>query len=211
MFQHGDLVADVLDDGEVMGDEEVGEAELLLQIHEKIDDLGLDGNVEGADRLVANDEFRFDGEGAGDADALALAAAKLVRETAGVGGVEADQLEKFGHAGRAVGRGYFREMDLQRLRKDGANAKAGIEGVIRVLKDHLDLFAVGAETGAVKGGDLLAVVGGGAGGGVLQTDEDPAEGGLAGTAFADEAEGGALVDFKGDVVECLDHTGLALK
>jgi hypothetical protein len=40
-------------------------------------------------------------------------------------------------------------MDLQRLRKDGANAKAGIEGVIRVLKDHLDLFAVGSETGSV--------------------------------------------------------------
>ena len=69
----------MLDDGEVVGDEEVGEAEAILQVGEEVDDLGLDGDVEGADGLVADDEVGFDGEGAGDADALALAAAELVR------------------------------------------------------------------------------------------------------------------------------------
>ena len=87
VLQNGDLVADVLDDGEVVSDEEIGEVELVLEIHKEVDDLGLDGDVEGADRFIADDELGFNGKGAGDTDPLALAAAKLVGETAGVGGI----------------------------------------------------------------------------------------------------------------------------
>ena len=42
----GDAVADVLHHGEVVGDEEVGEAEVFLEIDEKVEDLGLDGDIE---------------------------------------------------------------------------------------------------------------------------------------------------------------------
>ena len=66
-------VADVLDDGEVLGDEEVGEPQLLLEIVEQVEDLALDRDVERRDRLVAHDEVRVEREGTGDADALALA------------------------------------------------------------------------------------------------------------------------------------------
>ena len=69
---------DVLDDREVVGDEEVGEAELLLEVLEEVEDLGLDGDVEGRDGLVAEHQLGPQGEGAGDADALALAAGELV-------------------------------------------------------------------------------------------------------------------------------------
>src|SRR5215217_1141493 len=65
----GDAVGDVLDDGEVVGDEEVGQTELLLEVFEEVDDLGLDRDVEGGDRFVADDEVGVGGEGAGDADA----------------------------------------------------------------------------------------------------------------------------------------------
>ena len=62
-----------------MGDEEVGELQLLPQLLEQVDDLGLDRDVERRDRLVADDEVRRRGERPGDADALALAAGELVR------------------------------------------------------------------------------------------------------------------------------------
>ena len=61
MFEDGNLIADMFNHGEVMGDEEVGEIELFLKIHQKIDDLGLDRNVEGTDRFVTDDELRFHG------------------------------------------------------------------------------------------------------------------------------------------------------
>ena len=91
VFENGDLIADVFNDGEVVGDKEVSKVELFLKIHEEVDDLGLDRDIEGTDRFVADDKFRFDGEGAGNADALALASAKFVGESAGVGRVEADK------------------------------------------------------------------------------------------------------------------------
>ena len=43
---------------EVVGDEQVGEAELLLQVFEQVDDLRLDRDVERRDRLVADDQLR---------------------------------------------------------------------------------------------------------------------------------------------------------
>ena len=78
---HRDAVADVLHDREVVGDEEVGQAELALEVLEQVDDLRLDGDVERGDRLVADDELRVQRQGSGDADALALAAGELVRES----------------------------------------------------------------------------------------------------------------------------------
>src|SRR5881628_1439099 len=43
---HRDARRDVLDYGKVVGDEEVGEPELRLEVLEQVDDLRLDGHVE---------------------------------------------------------------------------------------------------------------------------------------------------------------------
>lgn len=91
VFENRDLIADVFNDGEIVGNEKVGEVKFFLEVHQKVDDLGLNRDIEGTDRLVANNKLRFDGESAGNADALALASAKFVGEAAGVGRVEADK------------------------------------------------------------------------------------------------------------------------
>ena len=62
----------MLDDGDVVGNEEIGEAELALQIAEQVDDLRLHRDVERRNRLVADDEPGIERQCAGDADALAL-------------------------------------------------------------------------------------------------------------------------------------------
>src|SRR5690606_35535477 len=87
-------VADVAHDGEVVGDEEVGEVELVLEILEQVDDLRLDGHVERGDRLVGDDEVGLHSERAGDTDALTLTAGELMREAAGEVRVEAHRLKK---------------------------------------------------------------------------------------------------------------------
>ena len=91
---HPDPVADVLDDREVVGDEQVGQAELLLEVVEQVQDLALDRHVERRDGLVADDELGVEGERPGDADALALAARELVRVAVDVALVEADLAEQ---------------------------------------------------------------------------------------------------------------------
>ena len=73
---HRDPVADVADDGQVVGDEEVGQPELALEPLEQVDDLRLDRDVERADGLVGHDQVRVEGERPRHADALPLAAAR---------------------------------------------------------------------------------------------------------------------------------------
>ena len=53
----GDLVADVLDHAEVVRDEDVAQLELLAQVFQQVDDLGLDGHVQRAHGFVADDEL----------------------------------------------------------------------------------------------------------------------------------------------------------
>ena len=80
-----------------MRDEEEGQVELRLQVFHQVDDLRLDGDVEGRDRLVGNDEARVEDERAGDADALALAARELVRIAVDEVGIEPDHAHHLLH------------------------------------------------------------------------------------------------------------------
>jgi hypothetical protein len=88
-----DPVGDVADDGEVVGDEEVRQVELVLQLDEEVEHLRLDRDVEGGDGLVGDDELGPQHERAGKPDPLALAAAELMRVAPGRLGAEADALE----------------------------------------------------------------------------------------------------------------------
>ena len=81
-------------------DEEVGEVQLPPQLHEQVQDLRLDGDVERRHRLVADQEVRLHRERAGDADALPLAAGELVRVAAAEGRVEAGAAHLLVHVGR---------------------------------------------------------------------------------------------------------------
>ena len=55
-----DKVTNVLNHSKIMGNEQIRDAQLFLQILQEIDDLSLDADIESADRLVANDETRLD-------------------------------------------------------------------------------------------------------------------------------------------------------
>ena len=113
------------DDVEVVGDEDEGELELPLQVLQEVEDLRLHGHVERRDRLVADDELRVDGERAGDADALPLAARELEREAVVVL-VEADDLEQLLDAALHLGVGAHL-VHLEGLRDDEADALARVQ------------------------------------------------------------------------------------
>ena len=49
----------MLDDREIVGDHDIRQIELRLQVGQEIDDLRLDGDIQGRDRLVGDDELRF--------------------------------------------------------------------------------------------------------------------------------------------------------
>ena len=137
---HGHPVADLGDDPQVVGDEEVGEAVALLQLRQEVQNLGLDGDVQGADGLVRHDEPGFQGQGPGDAQALALAAAEFVGIAVGDVTGEPHFLEEFLHPGPAL-HASAQVMDDVGLLQDLAHGHAGVERGIGILEDDLDLAA----------------------------------------------------------------------
>ena len=134
-----------------------GEAQLVLQVAHEVDDLRLDGDVEGGDGFVADDEVGAGGEGAGDADALALAAAELVGEAAHGVAREADGVHELGDAVVDFAGAAGEAEIVQGLREDVADAHAGVEAAEGVLKDDLDAAAQGAELAERDVVDALAV------------------------------------------------------
>ena len=99
------VVGDVPHHREVVRDEEVREAEPVLQVFEQVHDAGLDRHVERGDRLVEHEHRRVERERTRDADALALTAGELVRVAVAVLGVQPDEREQLAHPLRRDRRG----------------------------------------------------------------------------------------------------------
>src|ERR1700687_4631382 len=92
----------ITDHGHGVRDEEVGQAEIALELSQQIHDLSADADVERGDGLIAHDEFGPQGEGTSDADALALSSGEFVRVASARGFVEADGAQEFGNTGANV-------------------------------------------------------------------------------------------------------------
>ena len=106
------------------------------ELGEEVHHLGLDRDVEGRDRLVGDDELRLDREGAGDADALALAAGELRRVAVDVLGVEADELEQLLDPGLLLAL-WCSPCTLRGVVRIEADRVPRVERAVGVLEDHL--------------------------------------------------------------------------
>ena len=82
-IHHDNPVAHVSHHVEIVRNEQVGQAECVLQGPEQIEHLGLDRLIECRHRLIENDDLGRQRNGSRYIDALALAARKLVRITFG--------------------------------------------------------------------------------------------------------------------------------
>src|SRR5947207_1143406 len=89
-IHHRDLVGEMLDDREVVGDEQVRDFPLRLQILKEVEDLRLDRDVQCTNGLVADDEVRLQCKRTSDANALALPSGEFVRVARRITGIESD-------------------------------------------------------------------------------------------------------------------------
>src|SRR4051794_23263798 len=155
---HGDAVTDVLDDAHVVGDEEVGQPELALEVLEQVEDLRLDRDVERGDRLVAHDQIGLEDERAGDADPLPLATRELVRIPPGVVRRETDHvhhLEDLRLAGRASAPAVLPGgVDPQPVADAVTDRRPRVERRERVLEDDLHPAAVRLDRAGRQLGDV---------------------------------------------------------
>ena len=156
-----------------------------LQVLEQVDDLGLDADVEGADRLVADDEAGLDREGPGDADPLTLPTAEFMGVAVGVLGIQSHTAQQLPDPFGPRFRGGGQAMDVERFTQDVRDRAPGIQGGERVLEDHLEMPSPLPQRTAFHPGDVLAIEPDHASGGREEPDQGPSEGRLAAAALAD--------------------------
>lgn len=174
-----------------------------LEVGEQIEDLGLDGDVQGADGLVADDQSRLQGQRPGDRDALALSAGEGGGEAVQRVRVEADVLEEayeFGFRG-------VQPVDPHRLGEDLADRHTGIEAGVRVLEDDLDLPLEPPQLRSGRPSDVDAVVADGPPGGSLQPQQHLGQAGLARAGLPHESEGPSRLDLQAHLLDGVDVPG----
>jgi hypothetical protein len=180
---------------------------LIAKIAKEIEDLGLDGDIEGGGGFIGDEKFGLAGEGHGDHGALLHSAGKLVRiiSRAEFGIADADEFEEtsnFGGGARKFGlmeaEGFG---DLEANGEDGVERGGGfLEDVGEFSSSGLAEGGVGAgeEIGAILPEDLTAEVAGGKGWG--EAGECEGGGGFARTTFSDDGDSFTWLDGEGEVL-----------
>ena len=202
---HADAVGDPLDDGEVMADEEVRQAELVLEVHHQVDDLRLDRDVQRRNCLIGDHQLGSQRQRAGNADALTLPPGELVGVLPHVVGRHADSAQQVGHdvAGLALG---HCPVNLERLGNRLADSSTGVEAREGVLEHNLRLAAVGSQCPGTEIGDVCAVERDRAARRIQQTDDQVRQRRLAAAALAHHSQRLATIDVEADLFDGV-HAG----
>src|SRR5437762_2844250 len=204
---HRDRVAHVGDRGEVVGDEEIREAELRLEVPQEVQDLGADRDVERRHGLVEHDELRGERERARDRDPLPLAARELVREEIGGAVGQPHQLEQAGDALRDLA-GPEPLVGDERLGDDLVHAHARVERGERILEHGLDRAAIGVEHRAVQRLEVAPLESDHARRRLLEEQDQLRGRRLAAPGLADEAQRPPRLDAERHLVHGAHHGGL---
>ena len=123
---HHHIVGDVAHHAQVVRDEQIGQAKVLLQIGQQVEHLRLNRDIQRGDRLVGHDQRGLEHQRAGNGDALALPTREHVRVALVMFGAQADQGQ---HGARLFGTLGCRQVgiDFQWRFQNGANLFARVE------------------------------------------------------------------------------------
>ncbi len=207
---HRHAVADVLHHAHVVGDEQVGQAQVALQLLQEVEDLCLDRDVQRAHRLVADEQVRLEHECPRDPDPLALPAGELVRIAPRVVVLQTDQLHHSRHA-LAPLRDSADAVDPKPLADRGPDGRARIERGEWILEDDLHPAPERLERRSPQRADLLAIKGDRPAGGIEEAQQEPADRRLAAARLADEAQRLAAPNREAHVVDRLHIAAPALE
>ncbi len=202
VFYHHQLVTQRLDHRQVVADEQVGQVVLGLQVAQQFHHLALHGTVEGRGRLVQQNQPGLEHQGAGNSDALALAAGKFVGVAIAGFRVQAHFLQR-GDNRRFLLGGSAHLVDTQAFADDLAHAHARAQAAERVLEHHLHFPAQRAHLLLAELVHLMAFEANA----TLarnQPQNCQAQGGFARAAFTDDAQRLALGQAEVDAIHRLD-------
>jgi hypothetical protein len=135
----GDGFSQLSEQGEIVGDEQDRESELLAQAFDLGQDLPLGHDVEGGCRLVQDHDLRLEGQRHGDHDPLPHSARELMGVAAEAVRADADHGEQLGGPRPASPPVEPTAVGDEGIRQLGLDIDDGVEGVHRGLEHNGDL------------------------------------------------------------------------
>ena len=206
----GDAVGDVLHHRKVVRDKNEAEIHPADELREQIQDLGLDGDVEGGDGLISDDNPGLQGEGAGHGNALALAPGELMRVFLHEARSEADDLHELGDASGHLVAGADL-VNKHGLGERGKDCQARIERAVGILEDHLQSPTRCPHLRRTGGGEVPALEHNAASGGGQELQDGPRQRRLAAARFADQPQHLAAPHGKADAIDRLHGARLSFE
>ena len=203
-IHHGHTVGQLAHRGEVVGDEQVAQAQPLAQFDKQFHDLCLDADVKCGHRLIEHQHRRADRQRAGDAHALALTAGELVRVAVEELGAQVHQPEQFLDSGRDVG--LCHAVHLQRLGEQFSHRHARVQRRLGVLEHDLQVAAHAAHGLVAEGQQVRAIELHRARGRFGEAQDAATGGALTATALAHERERLAGMHGEADAAHRVQHT-----
>ena len=202
-IHHGDAGAGAAHHGEIVGDEDVGEAVLGLQLVENLQEPRLLHLIERRQRLVQDQQARLQYQRAGEIDALTLAGAQPDLQMIVDIGRQADLAHHLAHTvpHRAAPHA---AVDEQGLQNGAADRHVRRHGVVRVLKQELEAVPEPEQPTAVHLGDAVALEEDRALVGGLDPAQETRERRLAAAGLAHDAEVLPRLHVEGDAAHRLD-------
>ena len=184
-----DPVTDVAHHRQIVSDEDQRQTEFRLKIHEQVDDLRLDGDVQRAHRFIADDDPRLEHKGPRDADALALAPGELVGIAIQLAAAESHSPEDIGDPPPDRRSVEFRKVGPQGFAHDVAHSHSRIQRSQGVLEDDLGIPAHLPQCTLVQFAHALSQQAHVSGGGRHQPENGAGERRLAAARFTHDAKG----------------------
>ena len=145
-------------DLQVVGDKQHRQAKIRLQVHEQVQDLRLDRDIQRRGRLVQHQKPGVQRQGAGDGHALGLPAGQLTRASGQEIGRQSATRKQRGGPLAHLGAGRVAS-GQKRFRQDLRDGQARAERQERVLRHHPDRPARAAQFGAPDGQPIAAIEG----------------------------------------------------
>ena len=186
---------------EIVGDEQIGQPQLLLQVLQNIHHLRLHRDVQRRERLIAQHKFGTHGQRAGNTDALALPAAELMRKPLKVFLLKPHFVEQrfrpFALFFTAVA------VDLHRLGHQLSHGHTGVKRGVRILKNRLHPLTQRLELFFAGMGNRLSGKVDLARGDIEKAQDGATEGGFPAAGLAHQAKRLAGLDIKAHAINRL--------
>ena len=170
-----------------MADHDEAQIEFGDEVLQQVQHLRLHRDIQRRDRFIADDQPGPAGQGAGDGDALALAAGEFMRPAIGHLRPQPHPGEQIRHPHGAAGAGHAGVQD-QRFLDGGGHAHPRVEAAKGVLKDDLGVFAPRPQRLAGQRRNILAIEADFPAIRLDQPQRHPAQGGFAAAALADNGQ-----------------------